>query len=369
MNKARIIFIVLTIYIFAAFGWWTYAHYKNAKLISLQQKDVLEMRCYKATFDIQGGIDQQLFDDTIGLRTFFDPNYPDLEVVFLNNFIPLSNYMVRPKLDSYKSLENNYKRQLWMYIMEGIVMMLLLFWGVIVIYSSFKKELLFKRLQANFLLSITHELKTPLTAMKLYMETLLKRQVSPEQTKTIIENSLIETDRLQEQVEKLLLSAQLDNHKYQLQKQSLNLSELLEEIIANFIRPRNHSLTIETNIQEQVIVQGDANALEMIINNLISNAIKYGGETSTIKISLVQTNQFTSLKIADEGPGIKEEEKKLLFNKFFRTGDENTRKTKGTGLGLFIVKNLVDLHQGKITISNNEPKGTIFEIKLNSDAN
>lgn len=369
MNRARIIFIILSVYIFAAFGWWTYAHYSNSKTIYEQQKSILELDCYKATFDLQGAVDQELFYDTLGLRKFFDANYPDLEVEFIDKYSPLNNFLVRPKLNSYEALETGLKRKQTMYIAEGIVMIILLFWGIIMSYRSFRKEIFFKKLQANFLLSITHELKTPLTAMKLYMETLLRRQMSPEQTKTIVENSLQEAKRLQDQVEQLLLSAQLDSHKYELEKQTLNFSELLQDIVTNFNNPRPPEEAIKMDIEDQVILKADAGALEMVVNNLISNGLKYGGKNANLKVSLKQDQSHVIFSISDEGPGISEEDKRLLFNKFYRIGDENTRKTKGTGLGLFIVKHLVTLHNGKISVSDNQPKGTIFEIKLNSDAN
>jgi signal transduction histidine kinase len=239
---------------------------------------------------------------------------------------------------------------------------------MLVIFKSFTKELFLKKLQGNFLLSITHELKTPLTAIKLYMETFLKRNIETDQMRLIADNSLQETKRLQDLVEKLLLSAQLEGHKYTLEKQSINLSELVNEVIDNFNKTRPNHQKIEANIQDQVIISGDPNALEMILNNLLSNGIKYGGEYSLLKVDLKQINKVTYLSISDEGDGISEEDKKLLFNKFYRIGDENTRKTKGTGLGLFIVKNLVNLHGGKISVANNHPKGTIFKIKLQLDA-
>lgn len=368
MNRARIIFIILSLYILAAFCWWTYAHTLNNETIFEQKKELLEISCYKATFDIQENITEQLFDDTIGLRKYFDNTYPELEVVFLDSLAPLDNFMVRPKLSSYVNNELSYKRKFNMYLAEGAVMMLLLFWGMLVIYRSFKKELFLKKLQNNFLLSITHELKTPITAMKLYLETLLKRNVSAEQSKTIVENSLNEAQRLQDQVEKLLLSAQLDSHKYILESQSINLSELLTELVTNFNHLRPEHQKIKASIQDQVIVKGDPGALEMIINNLITNAIKYGGQNGAIEVTLKSEAKHAVLSVADCGDGIHEHDKKLLFNKFYRIGDENTRKTKGTGLGLFIVKHLVELHHGKISVRNNQPKGTIFDIKFNSDA-
>lgn len=366
MNRPKVIFILLSFYILAAFGWWTYAHYLNSQTIAEKQKEITELSCYKATFDIQGAIDQQLFEDTIGCKLFFNATYPDLEVIFLDKYNPMNNFMVRPKLETYLNQERAYTKKVTMFITEGLVMMLLLFWGIIIIYRSFRNELFFKKQQANFLLSITHELKTPLTAMKLYMETLLKRKMDPEQTKTILENSLVETERLQNQVENLLLSAQLENHKYEIQKQSINLSELVTELVNNFNRPRLNEEAVKMDIQDQVVLSADANAIEMILNNLISNGLKYGGNDLTVR--LLQNANETKLIVADLGEGIGEEEKKMLFHKFYRIGDENTRKTKGTGLGLFIVKNLVTLHEAKIQVSNNHPKGTIFEINFKSDA-
>lgn len=369
MNKARIIFIILCVYIFAAFAWWTYAHYLNTRQIFAQEKELLEISCYKATFDLQGAVDQEMFNDSTDMKKFFSLHYPKLELSFLDIYLPLENFMVRPSIDSYQAIESGLNRKLTMYIAEGLVMMLLLLWGMIVIYRSFKKELFLKKLQNNFLLSVTHELKTPLTAMKLYMETLLKRNMNSDQIHVIAENSLNETKRLQEQVEKLLLSAQLDSNKYELEKQNINLSELVSEHIAHYNKPRQEKDRIFTEIEEQLIVKADPAAIEMILNNLLSNAEKYGGENPSIKVVLKSNQKQVILQVIDEGSGISDADKRMLFNKFYRIGDEQTRKTKGTGLGLFIAKHLVNLHKGKISVCDNQPRGTIFEIKLESDAN
>jgi signal transduction histidine kinase len=369
MDRARIIFIILSIYIFAAYTWWTYAHYSNTQKIFAQKKELLEMSCYKATFDLQGAVSQDMFNDSIDMQKFFALHYPELELSFLDIYLPLDNFMIRPSLASYKQLEIGTTRKLTMYITEGLVMMLLLFWGMVYIYRSFKKELFLKKLQNNFLLSVTHELKTPLTAMKLYMETLLKRTMNPEQITLIAENSLNETQRLQEQVEKLLLSAQLDSRKYELEKQHLNLSELINELVINYNKPRQEKDKIKAFIEDQIIIYADASAIEMILNNLLSNAAKYGGENPSIEISLKVIQSQIILRVSDQGIGISDLDKKMLFNKFYRVGDEQTRKTKGTGLGLFIAKHLVNMHKGKLSVCNNQPKGTIFEIKLESDAN
>ncbi len=368
MSRTGVIFILLSIYILAAFGWWTFAHYRSSKIIYEQQFEVLNNLSYKATFDIQGAVDQELFYDSIGMKKYFDLHYPQLELMIIDKYDPLRNFMIKPSWDSYLKIEKSYQRKVWMYVLEGVVMMLLLFWGILTIYRSLRKEIGFKKQQSNFLLSITHELKTPLTAVRLYLETMRKRKLDEKQTNEIISNSLDEVGRLQTQVENLLLSAQLDSKAYQLQYQNVNLSELCTEYVLNFSKPRNLSERIHLEIEEQVLLKTDPNAIEMILGNLLTNAVKYGGPAVSIWIKLISRNGEVTLSIADNGPGISENDKKLLFNKFYRSGDENTRKTKGTGLGLFIVRHLIELHKAKIMLGSVEPKGTKFEIKFKSNA-
>jgi hypothetical protein len=103
----------------------------------------------------------------------------------------------------------------------------------------------------------------------------------------------------------------------------------------------------------------------MLLTNLLDNAIKYSPTNSPIHIELSQSENKTVLELKDEGEGISAADKKVVFRKFFRAGDENTRKSKGTGLGLFIIKNIVQLHNAQIEILDNSPKGTIFKIIFN----
>lgn len=368
MSRAGVIFILLSIYILAAFGWWTFAHYRSSKIIYEQEFELLNNLSYKATFDLQGAVDQELFYDSIEMKKYFLLHYPQLELQIIDKYDPLRNFMVKPTWEAYVDIEKHYQRKVWMYVLEGVVMMLLLFWGILTIYRSLKKEIGFKKQQSNFLLSITHELKTPLTAVRLYLETMRKRKLNETQTTEIISNSLDEVARLQAQVENLLLSAQLDSKAYQLQYQHVNLSELCLEYAQNFSRPRNLGERLHLDIEEQIILSTDPNAIEMILGNLLTNAIKYGGQEVQIWIKLQQKQGEIILSVSDNGPGISENDKKMLFNKFYRSGDENTRKTKGTGLGLYIVRHLIGLHKAKIVLSSVEPRGTKFEIKFKSNA-
>ncbi len=363
MNRTNIIFIALSIYIIAAFAWWTYAHIHDNKEIYEKEKNTLELLCYKATVDVNGAIQQEMFNDTNDVKKYFYANFPTLEIVLdSKTAFDFNSFLIRPKADSYDHIEKTLQRKIWMYTSEGVAMVLLLLWGIILIYRSLQNQLQLKRQRSNFLLSITHELKTPLTSIKLYLETLRKRKLDPEQTETILHNSLGDVLRLHDLVENLLLASQLDNHRYELVFKELNLSELVNETIDKFALPRDLHHHFVKNIEPGLKLIADENAIIMVLTNLLSNAMKYSPQQSTIEILLKGENDQVRLSVSNNGPSIPDNEKKNLFIKFYRLGDENTRRTKGTGVGLFIVKNLVNLHHAHIFVKDKHPHGTIFDI-------
>jgi signal transduction histidine kinase len=113
-----------------------------------------------------------------------------------------------------------------------------------------------------------------------------------------------------------------------------------------------------------MLLETEKFAYSSVIQNLVENAIKYSNESANIEVSLYQNNDSVVLEVKDNGIGIPERERSNIFKKFYRIGNEETRTTKGTGLGLFIVKRVVDLHGGKIFVSENKPKGTVVKIIL-----
>ncbi|MES2558593.1 MAG: ATP-binding protein [Bacteroidota bacterium] len=368
LNKTRIVFGVVTVYIVAAFGWWTYAHVRASKILYAAEHQHLELLCYKATLDINGAISEELVEDTVKAKVYLEANYPELEIVFDAELEPLNNFLIRPKMASYTGLKDHHKRTIRMYTLEGIVMMGLLFWGIIWIYRNLNNRLKLKRQQSNFLLSITHELKTPLASIKLYLETLQKRALDKEQAATIVANSLEDVSRLRDLVDNVLLAAQLDNSKYELHNFEINLSDTVEKAINRFVVPRNIQSRINLSLEREVFYTTDATAVEMVVNNLLSNAVKYSPESGKIDILLRTTASHIILSVSDEGQGIAEEDKESIFSQFYRSGDEQTRKSKGTGLGLYIVKNLLNLMNGEIKVKNKQTKGTTFELIFKKDA-
>jgi signal transduction histidine kinase len=126
---------------------------------------------------------------------------------------------------------------------------------------------------------------------------------------------------------------------------------------------------IKTSVQPFIFLNGDKFALTSVVTNLIENAVKYSPPCEEVKVSLKQKGDQIYFIVADLGIGINDQEKSRIFEKFYRVGSEETRKTKGTGLGLFIVKQVLDKHQALIKVRNNNPSGTIFEVIFNANAN
>lgn len=245
---------------------------------------------------------------------------------------------------------------------EGFVFLGLLSFGAWRFHKALKEEALLNQRQKNFLLSVTHELKSPLASIKLYLQTILKRDLSKEQSEGFLNNSLKDIERLDELVENMLVAGRIESKSYNYAKDSLNFSDLVEECLLRFERRDQSKHPVQRKIDPNIQLIGDRFTLGLAINNLLENAAKYSATTDRISLSLHKSNHQVHLSITDEGIGIPDSEKMRVFEKFYRIGNEDTRKTKGTGLGLFIVKQILENHRADIRIRNNQPKGSIFDI-------
>ena len=252
-----------------------------------------------------------------------------------------------------------------MIIGEGIFFMLIFLVGAMLMRKAFVKEHKLQRQQNNFLLSVTHELKSPLASIKLYIQTILKRDLTREQQKQFLANSLKDIERLDDLVENVLIATKLEKAGRSMSKEAFDFSELVERIADRLQIHSCTSQTIRTNIEPGVSITADKFALTSVVTNLIENAIKYSPPCANVSVGLRRENGSIRLSVADHGIGIEEEEKKRIFNKFYRVGSEETRKTKGTGLGLYIVKNVLDRHNAQIRVKDNVPTGSIFEVTFN----
>ena len=247
------------------------------------------------------------------------------------------------------------------FIGEGVTILLLFLLGAIYVYRSLMKQLRYADQQQNFMMAVTHELKTPIAISHLNIETLLKRDLDATQQLKLLEATLKETKRLDHLSTNILLTAQLDMGQYEANKQLVNLSELLKQTIKSF-QERYPSRICNILVNDDIEIQGEPLLIQLLINNLIDNANKYAPITEPIYIQL-QTHQNTvQLIVKDQGPGIADADKNKVFEKFYRLGSESTRTTKGSGLGLYLCKKITAFHNASIQLSNNTPTGSIFTI-------
>jgi two-component system, OmpR family, phosphate regulon sensor histidine kinase PhoR len=255
-------------------------------------------------------------------------------------------------------------KRVFMIISEGSVFFLLLILGLWKIRSSMKKELKFTQRQNNFLLSVTHELKTPLAANKLYLQTVLKRDLDAAKRIELIQKAIAENVRLEGMVDHILTASRIENNVVQVHKESIDLSKLLAEIVQGFNKSFQYDL-LELDGVSEVHIVADEFMIKTCVNNLIENAIKYAGTEKKVTVYLKRTTgDHIIFGVKDQGPGIKPEFVSEIFQKFVRSGNEETRSQKGTGLGLFIVSEFIRIHGGKIAYKNNETFGANFEITL-----
>jgi signal transduction histidine kinase len=284
-----------------------------------------------------------------------------------------NNLMYAYKLEQLKKDDPLYSQKLdalnetklrkeWQYIGEGSTFLLVIFVGAIFVYRATHKQIKLSQQQHNFMMAITHELKTPIATTKLNLETLLKRNLNEDQQHKLLTNAVKETDRLNLLTDNILTASRLESGSHAV-VQELNLSEIADQCFANLERqfPKQQ---LEKHILPDIFVEGDKQLLQILLNNLLENAVKYTPDNAKIVLTLKTSGNKTLLEIADTGNGIPDNEKKNVFKKFYRVGNESVRITKGTGLGLYLCKKIVEDHKGTLLLSDNIPHGCLFAIRF-----
>lgn len=260
-----------------------------------------------------------------------------------------------------QKISRDYKGNRTKYIGEGSIFLLLILVGAAFVYRSVRRQFYIQLQQQNFMMAVTHELKTPISVIRLNLETMQKYSLDAEWQKKLLGVMLKETLRLNFLTNNILIASQLEGGGYQFSKEELDLSDLLKDCIHDF-RTRFPEKEFRSQIEQGVDIKGDALLLQMMINNLLENAVKYSPKETPVSAYLKKESETIKLSVIDEGPGIADEEKKNIFSKFYRIGNEATRKTQGTGLGLYLCSKIARDHNADISVTNNTPSGSNFAV-------
>ena len=275
----------------------------------------------------------------------------------------LNDLIAKFSLDPDQVLESH----TWVVILVLSILVGIILVGIFITFIYYHKVLQLYRLQNNFINNFTHELKTPVTSLKLYLETFLKHDLSEQDRNKYIRYMIQDVGRLSSNINSILNLARIESKNY--------VGEFLETDVVSAVK--QFYIDNDYMFQESEIVVHDLPGLslkfkidrplfEMLLMNLTTNAVKYNeSETPRIDISFEKTDKGVTIRFTDNGIGIGKKEIKRIFKKFYQVGRSDDMSAKGCGLGLYLVQNIVRMHKWKIRAeSNPESAGSIFIIEI-----
>jgi len=382
-NKLKLLLGFVIFYTILVFGWWGYSLLKfNEDLYQSKSKELLlgtELekknlmnKAYFGEFK-EGGVkvsclSQEAIVNMEALKSYMDETYSgkfDFSIIKDHNNILDNCIQLKPskgQLASLKSKRNSKKRA---YISEVIFFMLFLLAGFYWLYNRLQIIVQSNEQQNNFLLAITHELKTPLSTVLLSLDT-IKRKISKKDYNIdkYVKMGGEGINRFQVLLDDILLTTRLDGRSYKYNFIKLDVAKVLKESVEEFaaMTPVDDSISID--FKEDTFAMIDEKTFKIVISNLLSNAVKYSQSIVKIDVSCGINGNYTEIVVTDEGRSIPKSEKRNIFKRFYRIGNEDTREAPGTGLGLNIVKKIIKNHNGTIKVTDNAPNGTNFIIRL-----
>lgn len=248
----------------------------------------------------------------------------------------------------------------------GTTFLALVLIGVVLYLTIAVKQISLNQRQANFIDSVTHELKSPIASLKLYLQTLSRRSVSEAQQLDFYRFMLEDVDRLDTLIDHMLDAARLEQVSPESEAVGVSLADILRTC-ANTVclRHRLPSETIQLDVGPSVVPARPVD-LEIVFRNLLDNAVKYSMPHPEVKVESWLNGRGTVLtRVSDNGPGIPAKLRRKIFGRFVRLGSELERTQSGTGLGLYIVRTLVRRMKGKISVrGRGTQQGTVFEVEL-----
>ncbi len=255
-------------------------------------------------------------------------------------------------------------------LVGGLVLLVMLSLSITLIFIYLNRQVNITRMYDNFISNVTHELKSPLSSIQLYLETMRKREVERSTQEEFIALMLKDVDRLGQLINSILYLSSMEKrrmarkvaHDYHVYPAGKVVSEVLDEVIKEFNFPAKH-VSVSGSVSGRIVV--DRNWLKIVFSNLVDNAIKYTIGQAELNITLSEDTQYFHVTVSDNGIGIDQRDLKVVFNKFQRLYNSESPNVKGTGLGLYWVREIIQYHGGKISAhSAGKNSGTSFRIRL-----
>lgn len=378
--------IFIAVYMTAALGWWTYSLLKYSVVESELQMEILESKkqlCYtefrsetrlktntKTTEKLSTRINTKDFNYILKKANDCAKNYKLISTVqksaIINDSIHITITFNAPPVEIEKiKTRLDSKQNAW--LGEGITVGLLTLIIIGLMYYFLDRMIRFNQQKANFMMAVTHELKTPIAAAKLAIQTVIRNKNQANQER-VLEISKQSMDRLSGLMERVLLATQFENRLPSKNEKWIHIHEIISQAIEE--GQFSISETLKNNLVESkdFLIYCDAQMLKIVFINLFTNSIKYSEENCVnVSVNSFVRDGVFGVTVTDQGIGIPSEERNRIFEKFYRVGDERTRSRQGSGLGLYLVKQILNLHKANIEVTANVPNGSKFNIVFNAN--
>jgi signal transduction histidine kinase len=249
--------------------------------------------------------------------------------------------------------------------LEGLFFLTLILAGAWLIYRSLVKTEQLKFNQQNFMMAVTHELKTPLASMLVTLDALGSEKIPAEKKASLVPRMKDDVRRLEKLIDNVLQAGRFGRHESSLNTQPVNLSRLVSDSLERLTNLHTEvPLAVKQSIEPGIMMQADPASLSRAIEAVLENSLKYhNGRQIEIDVSLARQDSQAVLRVADKGVGIKKEHLTQVFERFYRVGSELTRARPGSGLGLYLANEIVRAHRGKMTAHSEGPgKGAAFTM-------
>lgn len=273
--------------------------------------------------------------------------------------------LIRPSEASWDRVLEEYRRRIVMMVSEGafFAVLLIVFMGLL--WRTFRREVDLERQHRNFLSAITHELRSPIAAIRIALETVLSGRADEKASRRFMGNALADTDRLDLLVQKVLHATRFGSGGSGVRRARKSVDGVVARAVADF-EPGAAMTGAEViaEIEPDLWAEVDDEALTIVVSNLLENALKYGGSPARIDLTLRKEGDRLILDVSDNGHGIPHAEIPRIFDRFYRAGDEMTRTSRGTGLGLYLVQRIMKAHHGSVEIAETSDRGTTVRATM-----
>lgn len=317
---------------------------------------------------VNAGLQEELeFDYRFHFPVGYHSNTSENNLLYfsqLNPFFP--EHTMQITIRDEDVISDLIKRRSWIYGIASVLLLVAMLLGIILTLRDISREKHLANLRSDFISNVTHELKTPLTSIRMYAESLMMRRVRslPGQRKylSVVIN---ESERLKRMINNILEFSKMEKAKQEYHLVESNLSEILQTAILdmNYWLEKN-GFELKKEIETDIKAIVDPEKFYQVYSNLLSNAIKYSGDSRNIFVRLYKNGNSVVTEVEDEGIGISQENQVRIFEEFYRVEKHQAGNITGTGLGLTVVNEIVEAHQGKIVVESEIGKGSKFSVIL-----